>query len=59
MALLRYGLYVEPSVSFALTGPSSVTLGMNLPYTFDLTSLLEALSFKDDQADGTGGSTGS
>lgn len=33
---LAKGLYIEPSVSFGLTGPGSeVTIGINLPYTFD------------------------
>jgi len=31
-------LYVEPSVEFSLTEPSSVTLGLNLPYTFSVPS---------------------
>jgi hypothetical protein len=35
-ALLREGLYIEPSVSFALNGPKRVTLGFTLPYTFDV-----------------------
>jgi excisionase family DNA binding protein len=32
--LLSEGLFLEPTVSFALNGPSSVTLGLSLPFTF-------------------------
>ncbi|MGE3538074.1 MAG: helix-turn-helix domain-containing protein [Candidatus Tectimicrobiota bacterium] len=35
-SVLREGLYVEPTVSFALNGPANVTLGVSLPLTFDL-----------------------
>lgn len=38
-ALLAQGLYIEPSVSFALNGPKRVTLGFTLPYTFDVPAL--------------------
>jgi len=31
---LREGLFIEPTVSFALNGPPSVTLGVSLPFTF-------------------------
>jgi excisionase family DNA binding protein len=33
-SLLRERLYVEPTVTFALNGPTTVTLGLSLPYTF-------------------------
>ena len=38
-ALLAEGLYIEPSVSFALNGPNRVTVGFTLPYTFDVPPL--------------------
>lgn len=36
--LITESLYAEPSVSWALNGPSHVTIGLNLPYTFTLPS---------------------
>ncbi len=35
-ALITEKLYAEPSVSFALNGPSNVTMGVNFPYTFTI-----------------------
>lgn len=37
-AYISESLYVEPSVEFSLTEPSSVTLGVSLPYTFSAPS---------------------
>ena len=37
-AFISESLYVEPSVGFSLTKPSSVTLGLSLPYTFSAPS---------------------
>jgi hypothetical protein len=33
-SLLHERLYVEPTVTFSLNGPSTVTLGLSIPYTF-------------------------
>jgi len=39
-ALLTEGLYIEPFLTFSLNGPSTVSAGISLPYTFSLSSLL-------------------
>jgi len=41
-ALLTERLYIEPNLSFSLTGPSVVTLSLSLPYTFDLSTLFSS-----------------
>ncbi len=43
-ALLAEGLYIEPSVSFALNGPNRVTVGFTLPYTFDVPPLPDLIN---------------
>ncbi len=40
-AYISEALYVEPSVEFSLTEPSSVTVGVSFPYTFFLPSIFD------------------
>lgn len=42
-ALLTEKLFVEPFVTFALNGSNIVTLGVNLPYTFDVAPYMDKM----------------